>query len=88
MLLGRGLWGPATAVRDLQAIFSALSRERMYAIQGEGCRQKVLCVLLEKQIHLPCQSQDVISSSLLLYLEICVTRDVERVCGSGVGGEM
>lgn len=97
MLLGRGLWGPTTAVRDHQAIFSAkgaaccsdeLSRERMYAVQGEGCRQKVLCVLLEKQIHLPCQSQDVISSSLLLCLEICVTRDVERVCGSGVGGEM
>lgn len=26
--------------------------------QGEGCRQKELCVLLEEKIHLPYQSQD------------------------------
>lgn len=60
----------------------------MDAGQGEGCRQKALCVLLEEKILLPYQSQDVISSSLLLCLEICVTRDVERICGSGVGGEV
>lgn len=97
MLLGRGLWGPTTVVQGLQAIFSAewsaccsdeLSRERMDAGQGEGWRQEVLCVLLEEQIHLPFQSQDVIASSLLLRLEICVTRDVERICGSGGGGEV
>lgn len=48
----------------------------------------MLCVLLEEQIHLPYQSQDMIPSSLLLCLEICVTRDVERICGSGGGGEV
>lgn len=65
MLLEKGLWGSITVVQDLQAIFSAkwaaccsdeLSRERMDAGQGEGCIQKELCVLLEEQIHLPCQS--------------------------------
>lgn len=99
MLLGRRLWGPTTVVRDLQAIFSGewtaccsdeLSREGMDAGQGEGCRQKALCVLLEENIHLPYQdeSQDVISSSLLLCLEICITRDVKRISGSGAGGEV
>lgn len=69
------------------ALMSCLERGWMQDKERAGDR-KWLCVLLEEQIHLPFQSQDVIASSLLLRLEICVTRDVERICGSGGGGEV